>query len=162
MAEDTLATAIRDGMLPDRPCVTRSVRLHGAPERNASSSPLSRYGTEAAEISRMWASDAQMATLLDPALPFTRAEVIFAVRYEMARTVEDVLSRRTRALLLDARAAQRSAPVVARVLAAELGHGPEWIERETRRFIQLAQQFYFISDAVGEVSSVARPGTPIG
>jgi glycerol-3-phosphate dehydrogenase len=162
MAEDTLATAIRHGMLPNRACVTRTVRLHGAPEGIASPSPLSRYGTEAAEISRMWASDAQMATPLDPALPFTRAEVIFAVRQEMARTVEDVLSRRTRALLLDARAAQRSAPVVARLLAAELGHGLDWSERETRRFIELAQQFYFVSDAVGEMNSAAGPGTPIG
>ncbi|HEX5284336.1 MAG TPA: FAD-dependent oxidoreductase [Bryocella sp.] len=162
MAEDTLSAAIRHGMLPDRHCVTRSVRLHGAPEQIASSSPLSRYGSEAGEISRLWASDPEMATLLDPALPFTRAEVIFAARYEMARRVEDVLSRRMRALLLDTRAAQRSAPVVAGLLAAELGHGPEWIERETRRFIELAQRFYFVSDAGADVNSDARPGTPIG
>lgn len=162
MAEDTLGAAIRKGMLPDRPCVTRSVRLHGAPERAGAASALSRYGTEAEEISRMWASDPQTATLLDPALPFTHAEVIFAVRQEMARTVEDVLSRRTRALLLDAKAAQRSAPAVAKLLAAELGQGSDWIERETRRFIQLAQQFYFASGAVADTNSVVPTGTPIG
>lgn len=162
MAEDTLAVAIRRGMLPDRRCVTRSIRLHGAPEKAGALSPLSRYGTEAAEISRMWASNPQTAALLDPALPFTCAEVIFAARYEMARTVEDVLSRRTRALLLDARAAQRSAPAVAKLLAAELGQGPEWIERETRRFIELAQQFYFVSGTIGEANSAVPAAAPIG
>ncbi|HEV2575579.1 MAG TPA: FAD-dependent oxidoreductase [Acidobacteriaceae bacterium] len=162
MAEDTLSTAIGHGVLPDRPCVTRSVRLHGAPEQSPSTSPLSRYGTEAAEISDMWVSDPQMATLLDPELPFTHAEVIFAARYEMARTVEDVLSRRTRALLLDARAAQRSAPAVARLLAAELGRGPEWVERETRRFIELAQQFYFVSGRAADANSGVPAGIPIG
>ena len=159
MAEDTLSAAIRHGMLPERPCVTRTVRLHGAPEQPSGTSPLSRYGTEAAEISAMWASEPQMALLLDPALPFTRAEVIFAVRHEMARTLEDVLSRRTRALLLDARAAQRAAALVAELIAAELGHGPEWIESETNRFIELAQQFYFVSGTVTEASSGAPANT---
>jgi glycerol-3-phosphate dehydrogenase len=98
-----------------------------------------------------------MATQLDPALPFTRAEVIFAARHEMARTVEDVLSRRTRALLLDARAAERSAPIVAELLASELGRDNEWIERETNRFIELAQQFYSVTEKQEIASaSVAR------
>jgi glycerol-3-phosphate dehydrogenase len=146
MAEDTLDTAISREMLPDRPCATRTVRLHGAPAQPAAQSPLSRYGTEADEIAALWASDPETAKHLDPALAFTRAEVIFAARFEMARTVEDVLSRRMRALLLDARAAQRSAPIVAELLAAELGHDHEWIERETNRFIELAQQFYIVTE----------------
>lgn len=164
MAEDTLSTAIEKGMLPDRPCITRSVRLHGAPKPTAPSrsSPLSRYGTEAPEISRMWASEPPMALLLDQALPFTRAEVIFAARSEMARTVEDVLSRRTRALLLDARAAQRAAPVVAAILAAELGHGREWLEQQTRAFNELAEQFYLVSVNVAETNSGRAAGMPIG
>jgi glycerol-3-phosphate dehydrogenase len=157
MAEDTLAAAISRRMLPDRPCVTRTVRLHGAPPQPAIQSPLSRYGTDAEEIATLWASDPEMATQLDPALPFTRAEVIFAARHEMARTVEDVLSRRTRALLLDARAAERSAPIVAELLASELGRDNEWIERETNRFIELAQQFYSVTEKQEIASaSVAR------
>jgi glycerol-3-phosphate dehydrogenase len=162
MAEDTLAAAIRHGMLPDRPCITRTVRLHGAPEHAVPPSPLSRYGTEAPEIAAMWASDPQTATLLDPALPFTHAEAIFAVRHEMARTVEDVLSRRTRALLLDAKAAQRSAPAVAKLLGAELDHGPAWIESQTRRFIELAQKFYFVSGTVADANSGVPARTPAG
>jgi glycerol-3-phosphate dehydrogenase len=146
MAEDTLDTAISRKMLPDRPCATRTVRLHGAPTQPAAQSPLSRYGIEAEEIVALWASDPEMTRQLDSALPFTRAEAVFAVRFEMARTVEDVLSRRMRALLLDARAAQRSAPIVAELLAAELGHDREWIEHETNRFIELAQQFYIVTE----------------
>ncbi len=161
MAEDTLATAIARGMLADRLCVTRTVRLHGAPEQAGPASTLSRYGTEAAEICAMWAADSRMATQLDGALPFTRAEVIFAARHEMARTVEDVLSRRTRALLLDAKAAQRSASVVAELLAAELGRGPEWAAGETKCFTELAQKFYVVPGDV-EAHSGETAGTPMG
>lgn len=157
MAEDTLATAIDRGMLPKRACVTSSVRLHGAPAQPASSDPLARYGTEAAEIAALWDSDPSTTSLLDPALPFTHAEVIFAARYEMARTVEDVLSRRTRALLLDAAAAQRSAPMVARLLAAELGHGADWAQQETDRFITLAHRFYSVTG----IDSEALSGVPV-
>lgn len=145
MAEDTLATAIRSGMLPARPCVTRTVRLHGAPKEPVKEAALLRYGTDATEIVALWESDSEMRRLLDPALPFTHAEVVYAARRERARTVEDVLSRRTRALLLDAKAAERSAHSVAELLARELGHSPEWIEQQTRSFVQLAEQFYSVS-----------------
>lgn len=157
MAEDTLAAAIERGMLSRRPCVTSSVRLHGAPAQAPAAGPLARYGTEAAEIATLWQADPSTATLLDPALPFTRAEVIFAARHEMARTVEDVLSRRTRALLLDAAAAQRSAPAVARLLATELGRGADWAQQETSRFIALAQKFYSVAGTVFEAES----GVPV-
>jgi glycerol-3-phosphate dehydrogenase len=162
MAEDTLGVAIRRRMLPDRPCVTSTLRLHAAPAQPPGPGPLSRYGTEAAEIAALWASDPEMSRQLDRALPFTRAEVLFAARFEMARTVEDVLSRRTRALLLDAKAAQRSAPVVASLLAAELGHGPEWIERETNDFIELARKFYFVDGVTPETRRAAPAVTPAG
>jgi glycerol-3-phosphate dehydrogenase len=144
MAEDTLATAIKAGMLPPRACVTRTAGLHGALNEPAIDPTLVRYGTDAREIVALWDSDPQLRTLLDGALPFTRAEVVYAARHEMARTVEDVLSRRTRALLLDAKAAQRSARCVAELLAAELGRSPEWIEQQTSLFVQLAQRFYSV------------------
>lgn len=155
MAEDTLATAIQRGMLPDRPCVTRAVRLHGAPAQPSSNGALARYGTDASEITALWESDPQMRTPIDPALPFTKAEVVFAARCEMARTVEDVLSRRTRALLLDAKVAERAAPGVATLLASELRRGPEWIAQQTNRFVQLAQQFYSVDGHSAEAASTA-------
>lgn len=157
MAEDTLNAAMRRGMMARRRCITRTIRLHGVPEQPPAPGPLSHYGTEAAEIAALWAADPRLATPLDAALPYTRAEAVFAARHEMARTVEDVLSRRTRALLLDAEAAKRAAPVVASLLAAELGQGTAWIERETNRFIALAQEFYSAPGAASEVLS-EEPG----
>ena len=93
------------------------------------------------------AADASLAAKLDDELPFTRAEVIFAVREEMARTVEDVLSRRTRALLLDARAAERAAPVTAQIMADELGRSKAWADEQVRGFCELARSFYMLGTA---------------
>jgi glycerol-3-phosphate dehydrogenase len=146
MAEDTLSFAIKHGVLPPKPCVTAGVRLHGAP--NASDpGPLSRYGTDAAEIERLQQSSPELAQRIDPDLPFTFAEAVYAVRHEMARTLEDVLSRRMRALLIDAKAAQRAAPGVARVMAQErmaqeLGISREWQSEQTAAFQRLASEFY--------------------
>ena len=73
--------------------------------------------------------------------------MIFAVRQEMARTVEDVLSRRTRALLLDARAAERAAPVTAQIMADELGRDKAWADGQVRAFCELARNSYMLSSA---------------
>jgi glycerol-3-phosphate dehydrogenase len=78
---------------------------------------------------------------LHPRLPCSAAQVVWAARHEMARTVEDVLSRRTRALLLDARAAAEMAPPVARLLARELGRDEAWEARQVLNFRELAGQY---------------------
>lgn len=148
MAEDTLAVAIKAGMVPGRVCGTATLKLHGAPEANSSQElsaeqgHLAQYGTDAGQLRRISQEMPQMTTRLDPALPFTHAEVVFAVRNEMARTVEDVLSRRMRALLLDVEAARRAAPAVARLMAAELGVDRDWQDRELARFDLLATSYY--------------------
>ncbi len=148
MAEGTLDFAIAHKLLPPKECVSKSIRLRGAPAINEARTPqpLSQYGTDAAAVARLAADDPSLAALLDPALPYTVAEAVYAVREEMARTVEDVLSRRTRALLLDARAAQRAAPLVAAVMARELGHGQDWIASQIAAFDLLARRFYEIDD----------------
>jgi glycerol-3-phosphate dehydrogenase len=111
MAEDCVNRAALLGGLPERDCLTRRLRLHGYAENS-----LSVYGSDAAAI-----LDLGQRAPLHPALPYTEAEVIWAVREEMARTVEDVLARRTRALLLNARAAMEMAPRVAEIIASESG-----------------------------------------
>ena len=93
------------------------------------------------------AADSSLATKLDDELPFTRAEVIFAVREEMARTVEDVLSRRTRALLLNARAAERAAPLTAQIMADELGRDKAWADEQVAAFCELARNSYMLQSA---------------
>ena len=82
-------------------------------------------------------------TLLHPSLPYRTSEVAWAARHEMARTVEDVLARRTRALFLDARAAAEIAPNVARLLADELGRDEMWIQQQTRSFQELAKGYIY-------------------
>jgi glycerol-3-phosphate dehydrogenase len=146
MAEDTLDFANGRGMLPKAACVTKELKLHGAAKTRESDS-LSRYGTDATQVRDLIAADSSLATKLNDELPFTQAEVVFAVRQEMARTVEDVLSRRTRALLLDARAAERAAPATAQIMADELGCDKVWVDEQVRTFCELARNFYMLNSA---------------
>ena len=81
------------------------------------------------------------ARALDPDLPATGAEVVWAARHEMARTVEDVLARRLRALFLNARAAMRMAPEVARLLARELRQDETWQRMQVDRFNLVAARY---------------------
>jgi glycerol-3-phosphate dehydrogenase len=85
--------------------------------------------------------DPSLAEPLNSALPCTRAEVVWAVREEMARTVEDVLARRTRALFLNARAALEMAPAVATLLARELSCDAAWEKTQLDAFYRTAQGF---------------------
>ncbi|RRA49029.1 glycerol-3-phosphate dehydrogenase/oxidase [Acidipila sp. EB88] len=153
MAEDTLDFAIGKKMLPAKPCVTRKTRLHGAALAQGPRTHLSRYGTDVGRIATLIVANPGLAQPLDAALPFVQAEVVFAVHEEMARTVEDVLSRRTRALMLDAQAAVRSAAAVASIMAQELGLDAAWEERQVQSFGELARHFYQLpSDAAAPAS----------
>jgi glycerol-3-phosphate dehydrogenase len=79
--------------------------------------------------------------VLDPRLPYIRAEIIWATRYEMARRVEDVLARRTRALFLDARAAMAMAPAVAHLMAKELNQDESWEKEQVLSFNSIAKNY---------------------
>ena len=81
---------------------------------------------------------------LHEALPYVRAEVVWAVREEMARTVEDVVARRTRALLLDARASIEAAPAAAETMAAELGYPEPWQSEQFATFTKLASAYTLV------------------
>ena len=142
MAEDTLDFAFERGMLPKAMCVTKELRLHGAPPGALETGPYSQYGTDAVRVKELIAQDGSLAAKLDDELPFVRAEVVYAVRDEMARTVEDVLSHRTRSLLLNARAAERAAPATAQIMAAELGLDRAWADKQIQSFCELAKNFY--------------------
>ncbi len=143
MAEDVLSFAIKAGMLPDVPCRTRELSLHGAAIEANTPEHLRVYGSDASQLMAL-ERDPGMAEKLDAALPFTVAQVVFAVREEMARTVEDVLSRRMRALLLDAEAARRAGPRVAEVLAAELGKPAGWAREQAASFDALVRRYYLV------------------
>jgi glycerol-3-phosphate dehydrogenase len=81
------------------------------------------------------------AAPLDGALPYTGAEVVWAVRHELALTLEDVLARRTRALFLNARAALRMAPRAADLMARELGRNAEWQSRQLTAFDEVSKGY---------------------
>jgi glycerol-3-phosphate dehydrogenase len=147
MAEDVLDFAIREGMLDKRECVTRTVKLHGAPEA-VGAGHLARYGTDEAAVVRLMQERPELAERIDAELEFTFAEVVYAVRHEMARTVEDVLSRRMRALLLDAKAAYRAAPAVAELMAKELGRPAGWVDVQVKAFRELAERDYMLAGQV--------------
>ena len=140
MAEDCVDHAITLGRLRDEPCPTRNLHIHGYLEDSASLGSLDVYGSDAAQI-RDLAADKTLAAQLDPALPYIAAEVVWAAREEMARSVEDVLARRTRALFLNAGAAIAMAPAVAALLAAELGHDAAWADAQVAAFRDLAHQY---------------------
>ncbi|MGA2726411.1 MAG: glycerol-3-phosphate dehydrogenase/oxidase [Terracidiphilus sp.] len=140
MAEDCVDHAITLGRLRDEPCPTRNLRIHGYLQDSGALGDLEVYGSDAAEI-RALAQDPNLATQLHRALPYIAAEVVWAARNEMARTVEDVLARRTRALFLNAAAASAMAEPVAKLLAGELGHDAAWVAAQVSDFQALAQQY---------------------
>ena len=137
MAEDTVNHAAMLGRLPDVPCPTASLHIHGW-SGDTALGELEVYGADAAAIRALASSSPELAERLHPALPYIAAEVVWAAREEMARTVEDVLARRTRALLLDARAAMAIAPRVAALMAAVLHRDVAWQEQQVEAFRQLA------------------------
>jgi glycerol-3-phosphate dehydrogenase len=142
MAKDAVDHAARVAALPGRPCTTASLRLHGwqlrAPEETGHQAA---FGSDQLDLKRLSCEHADCNERLHPALPYLCGEVIWAVRHEAARTVEDVLSRRTRALILDARAALESAPRVATLLARELGKDATWQADQVNRFKTLAADY---------------------
>ena len=145
MGEDTIDTAVRVGTLSpaerkDRLWILGSPRPSEGVNSN-SSDPLHVYGSEREELEKLCRETPALAHPIHPRLPYRMVQVIWAVREEYARTVEDVLSRRTRALILDASASIEAAPAVARQMARELGKDVSWEEDQARAYSQLARNY---------------------
>jgi glycerol-3-phosphate dehydrogenase len=141
MAEDCVNQAAMLARLPEKACVTGHLRLHGFHESAEEFGTLRGYGSDAPRIQELMRAEAALAEQLDSALPYTGAEVVWAARHEMARTVEDVLARRTRALFLNAKAAIRMAPRVALLMARELDRDGGWQDRQVAAFGDLAKNY---------------------
>jgi glycerol-3-phosphate dehydrogenase len=149
MAEDTVNTAIARGGLPERACKTASLPIHGAEIGLAPKAegrlwsdgeidPLHFHGSDAMAIRALAAAEPDWGRKLHPGLPYLMAEIVWAVREELCMTVEDALSRRTRSLLLDARAAMECAETVAALLAKELNRDLAWQRTQVEEFRKLA------------------------
>jgi len=137
MAEDVLQKCFTAGLLDERPAgVTNHLPLVGTPQgpvrhRISDAQGLHSYGSEAGAVQALPGADVELGGGL------TAAMVRFAARHEYARTVEDVLARRSRLLFLDARRAVELAPAVARILHEELDGADPGLED----FVALAQQY---------------------
>jgi glycerol-3-phosphate dehydrogenase len=144
MAEDCVDQAATLAQLPDRPCVTHRLNIHGFHDAHDAAKQfgaLSVYGLDAYEIRKLIDADAGLGEPLHSALPYLKAEVVWAVREEMARTIEDVLARRTRALFLNARAAMAMAPAVAELMGSELGWDEATCAKQLAAFREVASNY---------------------
>ncbi|MGM0546515.1 MAG: glycerol-3-phosphate dehydrogenase/oxidase [Bacteroidota bacterium] len=141
MAEDTVNEAAVVAGLDERDSVTENLRLHGWLKNTDAADPYELYGSDAPALKKIAQEHSGWDQPIHQNLPYTPAEIIWAARYEMARTVEDVLSRRTRALLLDARASIEMAEPVAELLAKELGRNEDWKQRQIEEYTDLAKGY---------------------
>lgn len=154
MGQDTVDKAIALGKLPAAASETTHLPIHGAQATPDRSNHLYVYGTDQPALQQLITERPELGEKLDKSLEFLKVEVVWAARYEMARTVEDVLARRVRVLFLDARAAIRIAPEVAALLAQELGYAAAWQQEQVTAFRQIAQHYLLESPAVPQPEKV--------
>lgn len=153
MAQDVLDRAMSLGKLERKECRTESFRLHGCCKNIDRRDPLYVYGSDRDELMKLVAEQSGLGERLHPRLASIKAEVVWAVRFELARTVEDVLARRLRSLLLDARAAIDCAATVADLIAKELGYDDLWKRQQVDAFVRLANR-YLLVPYVGSESPI--------
>lgn len=140
MGEDTVDTYYKVKGLKPSASTSAHQKIHGY-TNTLPEGYMKVYGVDASQIAAIQKENPSMATKLHPNYPYTEAQVIWAVREEMALKVEDVLSRRIRLLILDAKAALEVAPRVAALMAEELGKDTDWIRDELEDFDKLAKKY---------------------
>jgi glycerol-3-phosphate dehydrogenase len=141
MAQDVVDRAASSCGLSPAPSRTSSLRLRGWVEGLDPSKWESVYGSDLPQLRALAQPNPALSEELIPGMPFLKAEVVWAVRYEMARQVDDVLARRTRALFLNARGALACAPEVARIMASELGRDESWAQAQIAAFTAVAEKY---------------------
>ncbi len=140
MGMDAVNHAVEVAGLASGISKTESLQLHGwTPE--PFEGPFATYGSDAGELKKLIQEQPEWGEPIHPRLPDLKVEVIWAARHELARTVEDVLARRTRGLFLDARASVEASPVVASLLAGELGFDQGWEAAQREAFGTLANSY---------------------
>jgi glycerol-3-phosphate dehydrogenase len=143
MAEDVIDQVETLGGLEHKRCETEDMQIHGWTKTEATRINLAPYGADALQIQELIENEPALGELVHPDLRTQKAEVIWHAREEMARTVEDVLARRTRGLLLNAAASIKAAPEVARLLAKELGRDAAWEKEQVTAYETLAKGYVF-------------------
>lgn len=141
MAEDGVNMAAFLGNLPKKECKTKSLPVHGSRFNNNFNEAFNVYGSDADEIKGIIDTKPENAELIHPNLPYTKGEVIWCTRHEMAQQIEDILCRRTRSILLNARASSESAPIVADLMMKELEKDETWKNEQLKKFNILVSQY---------------------
>jgi glycerol-3-phosphate dehydrogenase len=141
MGEDAVNNAVFSAKLDKKACKTETLKIHGWVNETDLTDPLHTYGCDALSVKELCTEDETLSQLIHPSLPNIKAEIIWAVRKEMAMTIEDILARRTRILFLDARAAMEAAPAVARLMAKEMRKDDYWVQQQIKSFNSVAEQY---------------------
>jgi len=141
MAEDCIDQAATLAGLPEKQAVTAHLNIHGFHRHAGKFENLASYGSDSVVIQDLIRREPSLGEALHPALIYCAAEVVWATRVEMARTVEDALARRTRALFLNAQAASAVAPRVAALMARELRRDEAWQSQQVKAFQELARNY---------------------
>ena len=141
MAKDAVNNAAFVAKLPIVKCSTRKLKLHGYSTSLQYGDKFSAYGSDAATIQEMINAQPDLAKPIHPNYHYSKAELIFSVKYEMAMTVEDILSRRSRLLFIDAQAAIDAAPAVAKIMSKLLSEDQQWEEEQVSSFLTLADGY---------------------
>jgi len=138
MAEETIDRAIKSGTIEKRKCVTRNFSFYSNGNLPRSER-LRIYGSNAFQIEDLIREHPELEELIHAKLPYTKAEIVWICRNEMPVTLEDMLARRTRALILDARASAEAGPAVAALMAKELGFSKSWEENQISKYNDLIE-----------------------
>jgi glycerol-3-phosphate dehydrogenase len=141
MGEDTIDKAIEVGKLKNNICHTAGLPIHGSRPNPDRSNHLYVYGADIEKVLALANEDTDWKNPVHPDDEYTKGEVIWSIRYEMARTVEDILARRTRVLFLNARLAMAMAPEVARLMAGELNKDTKWQAEQVSAFNKVAKNY---------------------
>lgn len=124
--------------MEEKVCNTCQLKIHGYAHDLDFDVHWHVYGSDLPDLRSLLNSNDDYSKRIHPKLPYTIGEIVWAVRNEMARTVEDFLARRTRALFLHAQVSIEMAPKVANIMANELGKNIDWIENQIQEYTQLA------------------------
>ena len=141
MGEDVMNKVADVAHLTMNKSITKELKIHGYKKKVDSSNSLYFYGTDEEKIRSLGKKQPHLGKYLSKDLGVLKAQVVWAVRNEMARTVEDMLARRTRCLLLDARESMRMAPEVASLMASELGYDSQWEKDQVEAYNKLAKGY---------------------
>jgi len=140
MAEETVGKAIKAGFLEKKECITANLNLTNTKDVDLSDR-LHIYGAGSTEIRKLISENPSLGKQLDPRLPYTIAEILWICKNEMPVNVEDILARRTRALLLNARVSLEIAPAVSALMAQELGHDEIWQTMQVESYTKLVKNY---------------------